>query len=293
MNLNNYLTDLHTTTLNLTTDLAYGYGDLATTEINNLRNLLSKAEEMIPVIETEACMAEAEELDREDRSFNYWMTMLYGKGDVISPMDSHSTNKANRLKRRKANKKYHKADRYHGKSLEPFLYKEDGEIKESIEPVWRDCRYPVFDKVHDKSAFKADAREQEYLRTPFISEMEIEQEEKCMTAEENRILDNHYALENALSNLKEGKYISLLSYWNGEYWEDSIETYNMFCGIETKEQIKDSVLTEQAKHQNLPEIKQETIHNIEGISFKWNGYWDEYYLEEGRGYITLTFLPIN
>lgn len=116
MNLNNYLTSLSITTLNLSTSLAYDYGDLAATEINSLKDLLSKAEEMIPVIETEACMAEAEELDREDRSFNYWMTMLYGNENTISPIDIHNINKANRLKRRKANKKHHKADRYHGKN---------------------------------------------------------------------------------------------------------------------------------------------------------------------------------
>lgn len=111
----NFLSNLTTTTLNVSESLAYGYGDLATTEINSLRGLLSKAEEMIPVIETEACMAEAEELDREEQLFNYWMTMLYGN-DSVSPVDIHSTNKANRLKRRKANKKHHKADRYHGKN---------------------------------------------------------------------------------------------------------------------------------------------------------------------------------
>lgn len=114
--LTNYLINLSTSTLNLTTDLAYGYGDLATTEINVLRNLLSKAEEMIPVIETEACMAEAEELDREEQSFNNWMTILYGN-DSVSPVDTHNINKANRLKRRKQNIRHHKADRKHGKPV--------------------------------------------------------------------------------------------------------------------------------------------------------------------------------
>lgn len=111
----NFLTNLTTTTLNLTTNLAYGYGDLATKEINNLRDLLSEAEEMIPVIETEACMAEVEELDREDQLFNYWMTMLYGKGNIISSMDSHNSSKANHLKRRKQNKKNKERDRIHGR----------------------------------------------------------------------------------------------------------------------------------------------------------------------------------
>lgn len=112
----NFLTNLTTTTLNLTTNLAYGYGDLATKEINSLRDLLSEAEEMIPIIETEACMAEVEELNREDQLFNYWMTMLYGNGNVVSPVEAHRSSKANRLERRKQNKKHHKADRKHGKN---------------------------------------------------------------------------------------------------------------------------------------------------------------------------------
>lgn len=160
--LTNYLINLSTSTLNLTTDLAYGYGDLATTEINVLRNLLSKAEEMIPVIETEACMAEAEELDREEQLFNYWMTMLYGNGDVISPMDSHNSNKANRLKRRKQNKKHHKADRYHGKKLMVMEYKEDHEIKKGLSWLYRDCHCPVGNDIkYSTNAVKA--REQEYI----------------------------------------------------------------------------------------------------------------------------------
>ena len=203
--------------------------------------------------------------------------------------------KAQRNGKRNADKakRLHKADRYHGKSLEPYLYKENGIIKESIEDVWRNCRMPVSNKVHNHSALRADAREKDFYRSLTLSELREKEAAEESVAEENRILDNHYTVEDALSNLKEGKYISLLSYWNGEYWEESVESYNQFCGIETTEQVKDSVLTEQARHQNLPEIKKETIHGIEGISFKWNGYWDEYYREEGRGYITLTFLPIN
>ena len=113
--MNKYLKSLMDTAINIDSNLFYGYGDDAATEINFLKALIAKSEEMIPVLETEACMAEVEELDREDRSFNYWMTMLYGKGDVISPMDSHSSSKANRLNRRKQNKKNKSRDRIHGR----------------------------------------------------------------------------------------------------------------------------------------------------------------------------------
>lgn len=188
-------------------------------------------------------------------------------------------------------KRLHKADRYHGKHLEPYLYKEDGIIKESIEDVWKRCRYPVSNKVHNHSALKADAREQDFFLNPSVSEMEIEQEEKRMSEEEERILDNHYMVETALSNfLKEGKYISLLSYWNGEYWEDSDSGTNQFCGIKTAEEVKDAILTEQAKHLDLSKIEMDTVHEMTGVSFKWDDFygWDD----EKRGYIKLTFLPL-
>ena len=113
--MNNYLKSLMDTAINIDSNLFYGYGDDAITEINFLKALIAKSEEMIPVLETEACMAEAEELDREERSFNYWMTMLYGKRDAISSMDSHNSSKANHLKRRKQNKKNKNRDRIHGR----------------------------------------------------------------------------------------------------------------------------------------------------------------------------------
>lgn len=115
MSYNKYLLNLADISNEIGYSLAYGYGDIAATEINSLKALIAKSEEMIPILEAEACFKEAEELDREERSFNYWMTMLYGD-DSVSPIDSHNFNKANRLKRRKANKKHHKADRYHGKN---------------------------------------------------------------------------------------------------------------------------------------------------------------------------------
>lgn len=202
--------------------------------------------------------------------------------------------KAQRNGKRNAEKakRYHRKDRYHGKGLEPYLYKEDGIIKESIEWVWHRCRMPISDRVHNKFTLKAEAREQDYSYN--FSKMEIKEEEKTeehMTEVEERILDNHYALESALSNFKEGKYIALLSFWNGECWEDSYSETNKFVGIKTAKEAIDFILAEQANHLHLPEIEMETVQGMEGIFFKWNSFynWDD----ENYGYKKLTFLPLN
>lgn len=174
MNFNNYLTSLSVTTLNLSTSLAYGYGDLATTEINNLKELLFKAEEMIPVLETEACMAEAEELDREEQSFNYWMTMLYGNENDCSPVEARRSSKTDRLKRRKVNKKCHDSDRRHGKPVPQSdkkywdeqsgtFYRWDEKRKtfdSHKKPIVHRNRKTKFDRL--ESAM--DAKEKEYAR---------------------------------------------------------------------------------------------------------------------------------
>ena len=284
MSFDNYLLNLANISNEIGYSLTYGYGNIAATEINFLKTLIAKSEEMIPILEAEACFNEAEELDREERSFNNWMTMLYGKGDDFSPVETHSSEKANRLKRRKQNKKYHKADRYHGKCFE-------GRDEEGRR-IYKDryCRFPISDRVRNHSALKAEARKQEYLRTPSISEMKIEEEEKRITEEENRILDNHYAVEDMLSDLKEGKYIFLLSYWNGMGWECSDDATNEFRGILTSEKVKDGILSEQARHLNLVKTEKETVHGMSGISFTWKGYYD---LEDECGYTKFTFLPIN
>lgn len=117
MSYNNYLINLANISNEIGYSLTYGYGNIAATEINSLKALIAKSEEMIPILEAEACFNEAEELDREERFFNYWMAMLYGNGNVVSPMETHRSSKANRLKRRKQNIRHHKADRNHGKSI--------------------------------------------------------------------------------------------------------------------------------------------------------------------------------
>lgn len=278
MNFTDYLTALTTTTFNLTSSLSYGYGDLATKEINSLRGLLFEAEKMIPVIETEACMAEVEELDREERLFNYWMTMLYGNGDVISSMDSHNSNKANRLKRRKQNKKHHKADRYHGKCFE-------GRDEEGRR-IYKDryCRFPISDRVRNHSALKADAREQDYFCTPSAFERQLEEEDK----KEMQRIENYNILLSALNNLEKGKYIFLLSYWNGKGWEDSESSTFEFNGVISHENVKERILKESKNHFGFPEMVMDTVHGVQGMSMMWHGYY-----EEEEGYVKYTFLPVS
>ena len=223
---------------------------------------------------------EAKEVTAYNRFFN----------ENISRKGRNRKTKNNGKRNADKAKRLHKQDRYHGKHVEPFLYKEDGVIKESIEDVWRNCHAPVSNKVHYHSALKADAREQDFFLNPSISEMKIEEEEKHMVEEENRILDNHYAVEDMLSDLKEGKYIFLLSYWNGMGWEDSDDATNEFRGILSLEGIKDVILSEQAKHLNLVKTEKQAVRGISGVSFTWKGYYD---LEDECGYIKFTFLPIN
>lgn len=157
---NDYLLNLANISNEIGYSLAYGYGNIAATEINFLKALIAKSEEMIPILEAEACFNEMEELDREERSFQFWMKNLYGN-DFVSPVDTHNTNKANRLKRRKANKKHHKADRYHGKKLMVMEYKEDHEIKEGLSWLYRDCHCPVGDDVK-YSLNSVKAKEKDY-----------------------------------------------------------------------------------------------------------------------------------
>ena len=282
---NDYLLNLANISNEIGYSLTYGYGNIAATEINSLKALIAKSEEMIPILEAEACFNEVEELDREEQAFQFWMKNLYGN-DFVSPVDTHNTNKANRLKRRKQNKKHHKTDRYHGKCFE-------GRNEEG-KRIYKDryCRNPVSDKAHYHSTLKAEAREQDYFCTPSISEMEIEKEEKLLTEKESHILDNHYAIEEMLPNFKEGKYIFLLSYWNGEpYPEDSEDVINRFMGTKTSEGVKDIILDEQRIHFHLPKMETETVHGFEGVSFKWDGCYD--WDDEERGFTKFTFLPLN
>ncbi len=181
-------------------------------------------------------------------------------------------------------KRLHKADRYHGKGLESYLYKEDGIIKESIEMVWHRCRMPVSDKAHDHSALKAKAREQEYFYTPSISERELEEEDR----KEMQKIENYNTLLSALNNLEKGKYIFLLSYWNGRDWEEHESAAFEFNGVISHDSVKERIFKENKNHFGLPEMEMDTVHDIQGMSIMWHGYY-----EEGEGYVKYTFLPIS
>ena len=205
---------------------------------------------------------------------------------------------AKKANRRKQNKKNKSRDRIHGRRHGgahggvDFRYVDCNPFCNKHQYV--DAMFAINGKHHhnaDRKASAMTAREQDFLFNPSTSEMEIEQEEKRMSELDTRILDNHYALENVFSNLKEGKYISLFSYWNGEYWEDSSIETNKFCGIKTAEEVKDKVLTEQARRIHLPKIEMETVCEMEGISFQWNSFYD--WDDEECGYRKLTFLPLN
>lgn len=222
----------------------------------------------------------------------------YDAEEYNSLLNGNAFRTAKKANRRKQNKKNKSRDRIHGRR--------HGGAHGGVDFRYVDCnpfcnKHQYVDAMFatngkhrhnaDRKASAMSAREQDFFLNPSVSEMEIEQEEKRMTEEEERILDNHYMVEAALTNfLKEGKYISLLSYWNGEYWEDSDSESNQFCGIKTAEEVKDAILTEQAKHLDLSEVGMDTVHGMGGVSFKWDSFygWDD----EKRGYVKLTFLPL-
>ena len=300
MSYNNYLLNLANISNEIGYSLTYGYGDIAATEINSLKALIAKSEEMIPILEAEACFKEMEELDREERYHNHMMRMLYGMEELESAFEERTTIKTNRLNRRKQNKKNKSRDRIHGRrhsgahggvdfryiDCNPFCNKHR----------YEDAMFATNGKHRhnaDRKASAMSAREHDFFFNPSISEMKIEEKEKRMTEEESHILDNHYAVEDMLSDLKEGKYIFLLSYWNGMGWECSEDATNEFHGILTLEEVKDSILSEQTKHLNLVKTKKETIHDMSGTSFTWKGYYDLEDEEDECGYTKFTFLPIN
>lgn len=227
------------------------------------------------------------------------MDALYDAMQYDSVFKENAFRTAKKANRRKQNKKNKSRDRIHGRRHSgahggvDFRYVDCNPFCNKHQYV--DAMFAINGKHRhnaDKKASAMSAREQDFLLNPSISEMKIEEEEKHMTEEENRILDNHYAVEDMLSNLKEGKYIFLLSFWNGErYPEDSIDCINRFMGIKTSEGVKDVILDEQRRHFHLPKMETETIHGFEGVSFKWDGYyeWDD----KERGFIKFTFLYMN
>lgn len=283
MNFTDYLADLTATTLNLNASLAYGYGNSATTEINSLKALIAKAEEMIPVLEAEACFNEAEELDREDRSFNNWMVMLYGN-DSVSPVEARRSSKANRLKRRKQNKKHHRDDRYHGKCFEGRDEEGRRIIKDNYD------RFPVSDKVHNHSALKAKAREEDYFLNPCASVLRKEKEEAEKARREQEKANEMFTFWTTLNGLPDTRFVVLCNYDNGQSWEDNVHCEDLFLDIMTKEQVVEYMKRQcviKAEYDQLPVVCERTTKGVvngnkKGICFHFEDRdypdWEEFVL---------------
>ena len=202
-------------------------------------------------------------------------------------------------------KRLHKADRYHGKHTEPYLYKEDGEIKESIEDVWKRCRNPVSDKVHYHSALKADAREEEfYSYTEYLYE-KAQAEAEAKAEAERKAEENFNKELNSLSS-KGDKFLVLVSYWDGETWQE-YRGEKEFHGIFTFDEVKKFLLSvasrkaeteeeEEKTKKFFPTIATTEVFNrfgeqqkFNGTEFRW-GYY--YYEEEPVGYDDYMVIPL-
>ena len=216
--------------------------------------------------------------------------------------------KAQRNGKRNADKakRLHKADRYHGKHTEPYLYKEDGEIKESIEDVWHRCHAPVSNKAHYHSALKADAREQEfYSYTEYLYEKA--QAEAEAKAEAERQAEENFNKELDSLSSKGDKFLVLVSYWDGETWQD-YRGEKEFQGIFTFDEVKKFLFSVASRKTETEEEEEETkkffptiatteVFNrfgeqqkFNGTEFRW-GYY--YYEEEPVGYDDYMVIPLN
>lgn len=236
MSYNNYLLNLANISNEIGYSLTYGYGDIAATEINFLKTLIAKSEEMIPILEAEACFYEAEELDREEQYFNNWMTMLYGGNNSVSPVDTHNINKANHLKRRKANKKHHDSDRRHGKTV-PQSDKKYWDEQSGTFYRW-DEKKKTFNshkkpKVHrnrktfrDRLEVAMEAREQDYILSPDPIE-ELWNAYWLYCDAECRL--NHKADEPLFMHRTQGAYEEAIKEWE----KLTEEEYNTFLEVDS------------------------------------------------------------
>ena len=85
---------------------------------------------------------------------------LYDTKEYDTLLNGNAFRTSKRAQRRKANKKHHKADRYHGKKLMVMEYKEDHEIKEGLSWLYHDCHCPVGDDVkYSTNAVKAKEKD--------------------------------------------------------------------------------------------------------------------------------------
>jgi hypothetical protein len=207
----------------------------------------------------------------------------YDAEEYDSLMNGNTFRTAKKANRRKANIRHHKADRYHGKGLEPYLYKEDGVIKESIEQVWHRCHMPVLDRVRNKSALKAEAREQDYLSS--IMDQKVDTTE---IVEEENYDDFLWYL---IDELPEQKYIILHSWYNGGAWENSEGYSDRFLGVKTKDEIIKELM-ERALHNDTEiQVNETEKEGLKGLYFNWDFGCDEW--GDWKGFENFVLIPIS
>lgn len=136
---------------------------------------------------------------------------LYDTEEYDSLMNGNAFRSSKKAQRRKANKKHHKADRYHGKKLMVMKYKEDHEIKEGLSWLYRDCHCPVGDDVK-YSLNSIKAKEKDYSLA-FTGIGELLEDIKYL---EDRI----YIYEEDIKNLEYEKAFGYLTEHGKEFLED-------------------------------------------------------------------------
>jgi len=207
---------------------------------------------------------------------------LYDAEEYDSVLNGNAFRTSKRTQRRKQNKKRHKADRYHGKCFEG---------RENGKRIYKDryCRFPVSDRVHNHSALKAEAKEQEYL----FSKQETEEPIKEIKSEKSKV--DEIGLEDFLwyliDRLSEQKYIVVYNYDNGKNWEDHDYDTNRFLGVMTKDKVI-AELTERFLHNASGVDVSDTVNaDLKGIEFNWDFGCDEW--EWWNGYESYTIIPVS
>lgn len=191
-----------------------------------------------------------------------------------------NSSKANRL---------HKADRYHGKHVEPYLYKEDGEIKESIEDVWKRCDAPVSDKIK-YSDLAMKAREEEFYSVSYPVEKETKETKVTTETAEEEARNFDDFLWYLIDNLSEERYIVLFSFDNGKSYEDHDECTYEFRGVMTKDEVIVKLTENLLRNDCEVKVSETEVRGLKGARFNWNFGNDEW---GWNGYESFTIIPVS
>ena len=186
-------------------------------------------------------------------------------------------------------KRLHKADRYHGKRLMPYKYKENGIIKDGISWVYHDCHWEVEDKIkYSENAM--DAREQEYYSSYPVEEEAKEAEvlEQETTEEEAGNFDDF--LWYLIDTLPEQKYIMLYSFDNGQSYENHDECANEFEGVKTKDEVIAELTENLLRHDCEVEVSKTEVRGLKGARFDWDFGHDKW---GWNGYESFTIIPVS